>query len=208
MIYLDSAATSMLKPDSVKYAVMEAMSSMGSPGRGAHEAAMKAADVCYECRQNLARLFHVNDESRVVFTFNATHSLNIAITTLVKPGARVLVSGYEHNSVMRPLRALGARLDVIRTPLFETGALLREFTARLPRADVVVFTYVSNVFGYILPVKEMARLCQKWRKPFIIDASQAAGVLSLDFEALGADFVAMPGHKGAIGASRYRCIVV
>ena len=199
MIYLDSAATSMLKPDSVSYAVIEAMSNMGSPGRGAHEAAMRAADTCFDCRENLARLFHVPKPENVVFTFNATHGLNIAIDSLIKRRARVLTTGYEHNSVVRPLRALDARLDVIRTPLFDRRALLKEFRARIPQADAAVFTHVSNVFGYILPVEEMAALCRQYRKPFIIDASQSAGVLELDFEKLGADFVAMPGHKGLMG---------
>lgn len=199
MIYLDSAATSMLKPDGVTYAVVEAMSNMGSPGRGAHEAAMKAAGLCYECRRNLADLFRMKDESRVVFTFNATHALNIAIASLVKPGTRVLVSGYEHNSVMRPLRAHGAKVEVIRSALFDQQAMLKAFALRLPKSDVAVFTYVSNVFGFILPVEEMARLCRKMNKPFLIDASQAAGVLPIAFDELGADFLACPGHKALLG---------
>lgn len=199
MIYFDSAATSLLKPDSVKYAVIEAMGSMGSPGRGSHTAALKAADACFECRENAAKLFNVSDPERIVFTFNATHGLNIAISSAVKRDMKVLVSGYEHNSVIRPLHAAGADVTVVRTELFEPEAMLEEFKKQIPNSDAAVFTHVSNVFGYILPIAEMAKLCREYDKPFIIDASQSAGILDIDFERLGAAFVAMPGHKGLMG---------
>lgn len=199
MIYLDSAATSLLKPDEVQYAVIDAMNNMASPGRGAHPAAMRAAETCYECRENLARLFSVPEPEQVVFTFNATHALNIAIRSLVRPGARVLVSGYEHNSVTRPLAALGAETTFVRTPLFEPEAFLAEFARLLPESDAAVCTHVSNVFGYVLPIERIAAACRGAGKPLIIDASQSAGVLDLDFAALGAEFVAMPGHKGLLG---------
>lgn len=199
MIYLDSAATSLLKPDGVQYAMINAMNNMASPGRGSHPAAMRAADMCFTCRENLAKLFHVPDPENVVFTFNATHALNIAINSLAQKGSRVLISGYEHNSVTRPLHALGARVSVVDTPLFDNQAFINKFSRLLPQTDMVVCTHVSNVFGYILPIEDIAGLCRKYKKPLIIDASQSAGVLNVDFEALGADFIAMPGHKGLMG---------
>ena len=199
MIYLDSAATSLYKPSGVAAAVAGAINAMASPGRGSHTPAMRAAECCYLCRERIAELFHVPRVENVVFTFNATHGLNIAIRSVVRPGARVLISGWEHNAVTRPLHALGATELVIDTPLFDPAAFLREAEANLPRADAVVCTHVSNVFGYILPVEGLARLCRRYGKPLIVDASQSAGVLGLDFAALGADFVAMPGHKGLLG---------
>lgn len=199
MIYLDSAATSLYKPSGVAAAVAGAINTMASAGRGGHTPAMRAAECCYLCRERISELFHVPETENVVFTFNATHGLNIAIRTLVRPGARVLISGWEHNAVTRPLHALGAKKIVIDTPLFDPAAFLREAEAKISGADVVVCTHVSNVFGYILPVEDLARLCRRYGKPLIIDASQSAGVLGLDFAALGADFVAMPGHKGLLG---------
>ena len=199
MIYLDSAATSLYNPETVQLAVIEAIHTMGSPGRGAHAPAMAAAECCYLCRERLVKLFHAPGPENVVFTFNATHGLNIAIRSLVKPGARVLISGYEHNSVTRPLHALGAALSVIATPLFEPEAFLREAERHIAGADAVVCTHVSNVFGYILPVGRLAALCRRYGKPLVIDASQSAGALELDFQALGAEFIAMPGHKGLMG---------
>jgi cysteine desulfurase family protein len=199
MIYLDSAATSLIKPDGVQYAVIEAMRSMASPGRGSHPAAMRASDTCYACRENLSKLFNVPNPEQVVFTFNATHALNIAIHSLVREGTSVLTSGYEHNSVTRPLHALGAKVTRVATPLFDSDAFLDKFRRLLPQADAVVCTHVSNVFGYILPIEKIARLCREQGKPLIIDASQSAGVLDIDFQTLGAEFVAMPGHKGLMG---------
>lgn len=199
MIYLDSAATSLYKPETVQTAVIGAINTMASPGRGAHAPAMAAAECCFLCREKLAKLFHMPGPENVVFTFNATHGLNIAIRSTVKPGGHVMVSGYEHNAVTRPLHALGARLTVIDTPLFKPEAFLREAERNIRDVDAVICNHVSNVFGYVIPVERLAVLCRKYGKPLIVDASQSAGVLDLDFRALDAEFVAMPGHKGLLG---------
>ncbi len=199
MIYLDSAATSFLKPASVRYAVSEAMGTMSSPGRGGYESAMAAANVLLDCRIALADMFCVRDPERVVFTSSATHGLNIAIRSLVGPGDKVVISGYEHNAVWRPLYALGADVAVARAPLFEPEAMARAFRELLPGAGAAVCTQVSNVFGYILPVEEIAALCRERGVPLIVDASQGAGCVGLDFDGLGCAFAAMPGHKGLLG---------
>ncbi|MCD8375185.1 MAG: aminotransferase class V-fold PLP-dependent enzyme [Oscillospiraceae bacterium] len=199
MIYLDSAATSLLKPACVRQAVIAAMSTAASPGRGSHPAAERAAEICYDCRETLARLFNVKNPENIVFTTNATHGLNIAINTQIKAGRRVLISGWEHNAVTRPLHALGAETLVADTPLFDTEAFLDCFARKLKQADSAVLCHVSNVFGCVLPLGECAALCRESGKPLTIDASQSAGALDIDFEALGADFIAMPGHKGLMG---------
>lgn len=199
MIYLDSAATSLLKPPAVGRAVLSAMSTMSSPGRGSHIWAQRASEIVYDCRENIARLFNVDSVEKIVFTFNATHALNIAINTMVEKGTKVLVSSYEHNSVMRPLRAKGAEIRQINSPLFSSDEFLEEAESMLPWADIVVCTHVSNVFGYILPVYALSALCRSYGKGLIIDASQSAGTMELNIGALGADFVAMPGHKGLMG---------
>lgn len=200
MIYLDSAATTLQKPKMVASATAWAVNHLASPGRGGHRPAMAAAETAFSCRAAAARLFHVDDPERVVFTFNATHGLNIAIKTLARPGSRVVVSGYEHNAVTRPLHALGVQLRVARGRLFDRQAVLEDFRRELDRgADLAVCTHVSNVFGFILPIENIAALCREREVPLIIDASQSAGCLPLDFQALGAAFAAMPGHKGLYG---------
>ncbi len=200
MIYLDSAATTLQKPGAVPRASAWAMTHLASPGRGGHQPAMAAAETAFACREAAARLFHVDDPERVVFTFNATHGLNIAIKTLAWPGSRVVISGYEHNAVTRPLHALGADIRVARSPLFDQEAALAAFSRELDRgADLAVCTHVSNVFGFILPIEGIAGLCRERGVPLIVDASQSAGAIPLDFAALGAAFIAMPGHKGLYG---------
>ena len=127
MIYLDSAATSLLKPASVERAVVKAMRTAASPGRGGHEPAQRAAGTVYACREAAAELFGVSDPSHVVFTMNATHGLNLAIRSLVNEGTRVLVSGWEHNAVMRPLYAAGAEIRAVRSALFDSDRFLEEW---------------------------------------------------------------------------------
>lgn len=200
MIYLDSAATTFQKPRSVVDAMAEAMATMSSPGRGGYPAAMRAADAAFDCRTELAELYHLQNPEQVVFTLNATHALNIAIKSLVPPGGRAVVSGYEHNAVTRPLEALGARVSVAAAPLFRPEAVLEAFDRLVvPGVDAVICSHVSNVFGFVQPVEAIAALCRKRGVPFVIDDSQAAGVLTLDMAALGAAFIAMPGHKGLYG---------
>ncbi|MGI5935255.1 MAG: aminotransferase class V-fold PLP-dependent enzyme [Oscillospiraceae bacterium] len=199
MIYLDSAATSLLKPKSVEAAMIRAMATMASPGRGAHKPAMLAADTALDCRQAVSRLFGMNDPEKVIFTLNATHALNIAIYSLVRKGDRVVISGYEHNAVTKPLHAIGARVAVASSPLFDPEAALEAFERRLLGAKAAVCCHVSNVFGYILPLEEIASLCRYYGVPLIVDASQSAGVLDINFTKLGAEYMAMPGHKGLLG---------
>lgn len=200
MIYLDSAATTFQKPPEVTQAVMEAFQTLGSPGRGGYPAAMRAAETAYACRSELAKLYHVEAPERVVFTMNATHGLNLAIKSLVPVGGRVVISGYEHNAVTRPLAALKAQVSVAEAPLFQPEMVSQAFDRLIqPGMDAVICNHVSNVFGFIQPVEAVAAICRDRRVPLIIDASQSAGVLPLDMEALGAAFIAMPGHKGLYG---------
>ena len=200
MIYLDAAATSFQKPASVEKAMLQALRSYSSPGRGGHKYAMAAAEKLYELRERAARLFNVADVERVAVTFNATHGLNIAIRSLVPPGGSAVISGYEHNSVLRPLHALGADITVADCPVFDYGAAIRAFDhATASRPDAVIINHVSNVFGFELSVYEVAELCRDRGIPLIVDASQSAGVLDVDAGRLGADFIAMPGHKGLYG---------
>lgn len=199
MIYLDSAATSFIKPVCVQQAVLKAMQSMASPGRGAYTQAMTAAETIYNCRTAVTELFHADEPENIVFTSNASHSLNIAINSLVKRGDRVLMSGFEHNSVSRPLHESGAQVVVTGRKLFDKAEILNDFADKLCKADIVVCTHVSNVFGFILPIYEIAELCKEKSVPLIIDASQSAGTINIDQSRLKAAFIAAPGHKGLFG---------
>lgn len=199
MTYLDNGATSFQKPRSVYRAVRCAMDNCANPGRGGYTAAMTAAKTVLRCREKAAELFSCQPE-QVVVTSNCTHGLNIAINTLIKPGTRVLISGFEHNAVTRPLHARKAKITVAGRRLFDWENTLESFETALKNGvDVAIFTHVSNVFGYILPIEELSALCKKYTVPFVIDAAQSAGSLPVNMEKLGADFIAMPGHKGLLG---------
>ena len=198
MIYLDNGATSYPKPERVIRAVTRAMYNCASAGRGGYPLAENAAKVLYRCREAAGKLFCCRPE-QVVLTNSCTHGLNIAIGSLVAPGDKVVISGFEHNAVVRPLHARNAQITVAGRRLFDWEDTLKDFEAKLDGAKAAVFTHVSNVFGYILPIETMAQMCRGRGIPFIIDAAQSAGMLEVDMESLGADFIAMPGHKGLLG---------
>ena len=202
MIYLDSAATSLYKPESVQTAILEAMRTMASPGRGAHAPAMLASECCFTCRQALAELFHVPQPEQVIFTFNATHGLNIAIKSLVQPGATVLISGYEHNAVTRPLHRYQERGGcVTKIPMDPVSGVDPENVKKALRKDtrLVVMTHASNVCGTVNPIKEIGLVCREAGVPLLVDASQSAGCLPVDVEAMHTDMLAFPGHKSLLG---------
>jgi len=201
VIYFDAAATTLEKPARVRRAAAWAVNSLSSPGRGGHAAAREAEETAYRCRTEAAELFGVERPESVVFTGNATHGLNIAIRSLVKPGSRVVISGYEHNAVTRPLCAIDdVTLTVVDTPPFRADLAAEAFERALDLgADTVICNHVSNVFGCVQPVEEIAELCRLRGVPLIVDASQSAGVLPVRMDRLQAAFIAMPGHKGLYG---------
>ena len=179
--------------------MVNALHSMASCGRGSHGAAMRAADKVYECRELIGELFNFRQTERIVFTMNATQALNIAIKSLVRSSDRVVISGYEHNSVTRVLTDAKANIAVINTALFDTEASLEGFRNRLKGAKLAVVNHVSNAFGFVQPLYEIAEICKREGIPLIVDASQSAGICHIDAERLDAAFIAMPGHKGLLG---------
>ena len=199
MICMDHGATSYPKPPEVRQAVVEAMASCANPGRGGYAAARKADRMVYACREEAAELFGCRPE-QVIFTMNCTHALNIALRDVARKGMKVAISGFEHNAVLRPLHAIGAQLIVCGRKLFDPEDTLDDFRKALEAgAEAVVCTHVSNVFGYILPLERIAKLCREKGVPLIVDGAQSAGTLPMSLETLGAAYIAMPGHKGLLG---------
>ena len=181
MIYLDNAATTLYKPRAVEQAVRRAMYGAAGYARGGYAAAGRAGELVYACREQAAALFGVGEPERVIFTLNATHALNIAINALVKPDSRVIVSGYEHNAVMRPLTARNIEPTVLDTPLWDGAAMVSALKQALEHgADLMILSHVSNVFGSIAPLDEIAELLTVAGVPLILDASQSAGVAEID----------------------------
>lgn len=201
MIYLDNAATTLHKPRAVDEAMRRAMHAAAGYARGGYAAAMRAGETVYACREQAAALFGVQDPARVVFTMNATHALNLAIHALAQPKTRVVVSGYEHNAVMRPLVLRGIEPVVLDTPLWDEEAMVQQAKQALEDgAELFILNHVSNVFGFVTPFEQIADLLDAADVPLILDASQSAGVIDIDVRrhpCLAA--VCMPGHKGLYG---------
>ncbi len=202
MIYLDNAATTLHKPPQVMDAVVRAMTAMGNAARGAHGGALEAARTVYNTRVKLARLFGCPRPDHVIFTANSTEALNIAISGLIRPGDHVITTDCEHNSVLRPLYRLeegGAALDVV--PADRLGRVAYEDLEALLRPDTraVVCTHASNLTGNVLDIARIGEMARRRGALLIVDASQTAGALPIDMEAMGIDVLCFTGHKGLMG---------
>lgn len=203
MIYLDNAATTMHKPQTVIDAVTQAMCSLGNAGRGATSGALDAARTIHGCRANLARLLGCPRADHVCFTPNSTAALNIAINGVVRPGDRVVSTVLEHNSVLRPLNRLAVERGVTieHAGCDANGALDYDELERLvtPGTRAVVVTHASNVTGNAVDIVRVAAIAHAAGALVIVDASQSAGTAHIDMQAMGLDVVCFTGHKGLMG---------
>ena len=202
MIYLDNAATTLHKPPQVMDAVVRAMTAMGNAARGAHGGALEASRTVYNTRVKLARLFGCPRPDHVIFTANSTEALNIAISGLIRPGDHVVTTDCEHNSVLRPLYRLeerGAVLDI--APADRLGRVACEDLEALLRPDTraVVCTHASNLTGNVLDIARIGALAACEGALLVVDASQTAGAIPIDMEAMGVDVLCFTGHKGLMG---------
>ena len=203
MIYLDNAATTMHKPQTVIDAVMQAMCSLGNAGRGATSGALDAARIIHGCRTKLARLLGCPRADHVCFTPNSTAALNTVINGVVRPGDRVVTTVLEHNSVLRPLTRLATEQGVTvgHAGCDASGVLdydeLEQLVTLGTRA--VVVTHASNVTGNAVDVSRVAAIAHAAGALAIVDASQSAGTAKIDMDAMGLDVVCFTGHKGLMG---------
>lgn len=202
-LYLDNAATSFPKPDSVYQAVMAAMQQIGaSPGRGGYGRALDASRLLLETREVLAQLFNVADSSRILFTSNATTALNLAVMGTLQPGDHVVTSSMEHNSLLRPLFMLekkGVHLTVLSAGA--DGLLDPELVRQALRDNtrMVAMAHVSNVTGGIQDIAAIAAIAHGAGALMLLDAAQSAGSQVIDMQGLHIDLLAAPGHKGLLG---------
>ena len=203
MIYLDNAATTMHKPQTVIDAVTQAMCSLGNAGRGATSGALDAARTIHGCRAKLARLLGCPRADHVCFTPNSTAALNTAINGVVRPGDRVVTTVLEHNSVLRPLNRLATErgVTVEHVGCDANGVLDYDELERLvtPGTRAVVVTHASNVTGNAVDVARVAAMAHAVGALLIVDASQSAGAAKIDMQAMGLDIVCFTGHKGLMG---------
>lgn len=203
MIYLDNAATTQRKPQQVLDAVVQAMTTMGNASRGAHGSALEAARAVYNTRAKLAKLFGCSRADHVVFTSNSTEALNIAIRGTLNPGDHVISTDLEHNSVLRPLYLLEETgvisLDFV--PANRQGQVDYANFERLlkPNTRAIICTHASNLTGELLDIRRIGAFAKERGLLFIVDASQTAGCVPIDMEAMGVDILCFTGHKGLYG---------
>lgn len=202
--YLDNAATSYPKPPEVTAAVTTYLHECGAPaGRGAYREATDVARMVERCRRSVASLFGVSDPRRMIFTFNGTDSLNLAILGICRPGDHVITSTWEHNSVLRPLRMLQETRGVEVTWLepHATGQLepQKVVDAWQTNTRLVAIQHANNVIGVIQPIAEIGAIVRERNGYFLVDAAQSAGHVPIDVEDYAIDLLACPGHKGLLG---------
>lgn len=204
MIYLDNAATSFPKPPMVVRAMAGTLQKLGAnPGRGGHRLSLCAGRILQNCRELLAEYFRAPTPENIIFTSGCTEALNLAIRGMLHEGDEVICSHAEHNAVMRVLKGLEAdgsiRVRVVQPD--SRGLLTPEgLTAAVnAKTALCVLCHASNVTGVIQPVKQLSDALRPYGVPLLVDAAQTAGVLDVSLSALGADMIAMPGHKGLLG---------
>ncbi|SKC88914.1 aminotransferase class V-fold PLP-dependent enzyme [Maledivibacter halophilus] len=203
MIYLDNAATSYPKPEEVYKAVDKCFREYGAnPGRSGHKLALKAGRGIYETRELICKLFNIDNPMQIIFTYNATDSLNLAIKGILKKGDHVITSGMEHNSVIRPIKALekiGVENTIVECDhegIIKINELKR---AIKNNTKLIVITHASNVTGTLMPIKEIGKIAKERGVLFLVDAAQTAGVYNIDVNEMNIDLLAFPGHKSLMG---------
>ncbi|PLX88463.1 MAG: cysteine desulfurase [Desulfuromonas sp.] len=202
-IYLDNAATSFPKPDSVVKAVEQTLRhNAANPGRGGHHLSLEAGRLVMETREVLANLFGIGDAASVAFTANATEAINIGLFGLLKHGDRVVTTSMEHNAVVRPLYALSQQgVEVVSVAADRQGRVAAAdlMAACCPGTRMLVMSHCSNVTGTLQPIEEIGPWCRQRGILFMVDAAQSAGLFPIDVEEQAIDLLAVPGHKSLLG---------
>lgn len=204
MIYFDNAATTMRKPPEMEKAMTAAIQHMGNCGRGAHGATLDASRMIFDTRLLLAQIFGMEEPGQIAFTANATQSLNIAIHGLFGQGDHVVSTVCEHNSVLRPLYRKaeeGVEITLVSTTGTEEGILDYDAldAAVKKNTRAIVITHASNLTGNLTDLQRVSAIAQRHGILLVVDASQTAGVVPIDVQAMGIDVLCFTGHKGLLG---------
>lgn len=203
LIYLDNAATTFPKPARVTNSVHQCITQFcANPGRSSHRPAMKAAEQVYICREKVATLFGGSPEN-VVFTSSATHSINLALKSVLKAGDHVLISDIEHNATLRPIAEMARKgiisYDFYRADLDGEG-IEQELKSKVKSNTALICAcHRSNICSITASIADIGSVCRKTGIFFLVDASQSAGILASDIKRHGIDILCAPAHKGLYG---------
>jgi len=203
-IYLDNAATSWPKPETVYVAVDQYLRHCGAPaGRSAYRDAVEAGRLVEGTRKKVADLIGAPDPKQVIFTANGTDSLNLALHGLLQESQHVITSECEHNSVLRPLRQLEQmrHISITRVACDRAGLINPDDVENAIRTDtkLIVLIHASNVTGAVQPLEDVGKIARRHGVCFLVDAAQSVGHVPVSVTDLAADMLAAPGHKGLLG---------
>lgn len=202
MVYLDNAATSGKKPEEVINAVASSLRYLNAnPGRGGNDMSIKASFEVYSVRKKIKEMFNASSENNVCFTANCTTAINMILYGVLNSGDHIIISSLEHNAVSRPINYLkeykGIEYDIATVDMLHKERTVANFKRLIKKNTKMIFcTHASNVTGYILPIKEIGKLCKERNILFGVDAAQSAGVLDIDMINMGIDYLAIAPHKG------------
>ncbi len=203
MIYLDNGATTFPKPNIVTSSVNNAMKFSANPGRAGHRLAIKASEMVYNARADIADFFGAKDPSNVIFTLNCTEALNIVIKGTLKKGDHVIISSLEHNAVLRPiekLRKSGVTYTIAEVVENDNEKTLSNFRNAInENTKLLVCTCASNVFGVKLPFNRICAMCHQYGILTCVDSAQAAGLVDINLSNSSIDYLCAAGHKGLYG---------
>ena len=212
MIYLDNSATSFPKPKNVVDAVNDAILNYGNYGRSSYKMALETTEKVFECRKKVAKFFNAKSIENVIFTYNCTMAINMAIKGLAKKGSHFIISDLEHNAVLRPLETLKVQgvcdysIAKIETDVYKT---IQNFEKCINKNTVaIICTGASNVFGLITPYRMIGALAHRYKLKFIFDAAQIAGIKRIDMKKDNIDILCCAGHKGLYGPSGIGLLVL
>lgn len=203
MVYFDNAATTYPKPERVYETIMTAMREYGAnPGRSGHKMALRTSREIYETRELIGKLFNIDNAMNIIFTFNATESLNMGIKGILKLGDHVITTSMEHNSVLRPIKYLerfGVESTIVKGD--KQGRILASDIEKSikPNTKLIINTHVSNLTGTIMPIEQIGKIAKNNGIIYMVDAAQSAGVYDIDVAKMNIDLLAFPGHKGLLG---------
>jgi len=207
LIYLDNAATTFPKPEIV-YETMDnyLRNKCVNAGRGSYNLAKESMKVIDETRSLIGELVHLKNGDGVVFTPSATIAINQILNGLDWSNINnVFVTPFEHNAIMRTLHYLKKKykFDISIIPFDNLTFELEKSKAKIlfaeKKPELVVMSHVSNVTGYILPIKEIVELSKESNAITIIDTAQSLGVVDLDINEIQCDFIVFAGHKSLYG---------
>jgi len=204
MIYLDNAATTFPKPESVYTRMDRFARELGAnPGRGGHRMAVEAAGAIADVRRALAEFFGGRDPLRLIFTLNTTDALNMAMKGVLRPGDHVVTTDIEHNSISRPLTRLEREgfITLTRVRVSPTGMIEPDdlASALARRTRLVAIGHASNVLGSVQPLRAIGEVARRGDALLLVDAAQSAGLIPIDVEHDAIDLLAFPGHKSLLG---------